>query len=80
MTLEWEILWKVKEKSNPLAAGSFLLCAILVLILVGTIKIKYYQLNMFEDYGPKNLDSVLLNCVIAIISIYSGIADYYLSK
>ena len=80
MPLEWKTLLETKHKVFPHAVPVLLICACLVLILALAIKIKCYQLaNMLNDGGPKNLDSMAMNCVFAVLVVYSGFADYYLA-
>ena len=76
MGLKWEILNAAKIRLFPLAAVDCVVCIVLVLVLTVIINIKYYK---YKRSGPKNLDSMVVNSIIAVLAAYSIFADYYLA-
>ena len=78
MSLEWEVFEKIERQGFfRMAALVNILCLVLTPILVVTIKIYCHQLG--PGNGPKNLDSIVLNTILAVLMAFGTVVGYYVS-
>ena len=73
--MEWVVFEKAVQQRFFLAPLVYFLCLVLTLILVVTIKIHCHQLGPVSR--SKNLDSLVLNVVLAILAAFGLFVDYY---
>ena len=57
----------------------YILCIVLTPILVVTIKIHCRQLGPGPGNEPKNLDSIMLNTILAVLGAFGMVVGYYVS-
>ena len=75
--MEWVVYEQMPRRIFMLAPLVFVLCLVLTLILVVTIKIHCHRLG--PGNGPKNLDSIVVNTVLAVLAAFGIFVDYYKS-
>ena len=78
MSLEWEVFERIERQGFfRMAAMVNMLCIVLTPILVVTIKIHCHRLG--PGNGPKNLDSIVLNTILAVLGAFGMVVGYYVS-
>ena len=78
MSLEWEVFERIERQAFfRMAALVHILCIVLTPILVVTIKIHCRLLG--PGNGPKNLDSIVLNTILAVLGAFGMVVGYYVS-
>ena len=75
--MEWVVFEMIPRQKFMLAPLVYFLCLVLTLILVVTIKIYCHRLG--PGNGPKNLDSIVVNTVLAVLAAFGMFVDYYKS-
>ena len=67
----------IPKQKFMMAPLVYFLCLVMTLILVVTIKIHCHRLE--PGNGPKNLDSIVVNTVLAVLAAFGMFIDYYKS-
>ena len=80
MSLEWEVFERIERQGFfRMAPLVYILCVVLTPILVVTIKIHCHYTAIDPGNGPKNLDSIMLNTILAVLGAFGMVVGYYVT-